>query len=174
MSQRPSGPPSTYPVRILIPTTQLSYLDYLYPNLQVIEMFGAGSFSDKRWVKNFLYGSFNAILTGKAEVSWKAAGFLYTATLSAILADMRLVTTVADAVLDKVVFYEKVIVHNHATINDITLRFEKGNIHPYVLRNLVVGTPAYPLQAVYQVLVNLKNALRALPKDLRRHWKPGY
>jgi hypothetical protein len=66
------------------------------------------------------------------------------------------------------------IVHTRGVLKDLTMRFEKGNVHPQVMRGLVVGTPHYPLQQVYQILVNLKQSLRSLPTQLRKHWKPGY
>jgi hypothetical protein len=171
--QQPSQRTTT-PIRILIPTTQLSYLDYLYPQLEVLEIEGAGSFSDSRFIRTFNYGEFKGILTGRAEVAWAASGTTACSPLRDILTDMRNVTTVADAVLEKVVFYERMIVHDRGVVRDLTLKFEKGNIHPQVMRSLVVGTPNYPLQQVYQILVNLRQSLRSLPKDLRKHWKPGY
>jgi hypothetical protein len=168
-------PSAGLPFRILIPTTQLSFLDFLYPQLQVLEIEGAGSFSDSHWMPSFSYGQFKGILTGRAEVSWHATGLAYTVQLNDVLMDMRRVTTVADAVLDRVVFYERVIAHDRGTINDVTLEFEKGNVHPQVMRGMVIGTPTFPMQAVYQFLVNLKQNIKSsLPKSLRRHWKPGY
>lgn len=58
--------------RILIPTTQLSILNLLNPNLRVYEVSGAGSFSGVQTRLPFTYGEFKGVLTGRAEISWAA------------------------------------------------------------------------------------------------------
>jgi len=81
---------------------------------------------------------------------------------------------VADAVIDKVTFYEPAIVNIRGLMVGLKLRFDKGNVHPWVMRKLAVSPAGIPLEDTYNMLVNFKKSLKSMPKNARKHWKPGY
>jgi hypothetical protein len=162
--------------RILIPTTQLSILSQVNPNLKVFEISGAGSFSGVQSnAIPFTYGIFRGHLSGRAEISWAAGGNpANSAPIPDILADLRKITTVADAVIDTVTFYEPAVINVHGFQVGLKLRFDKGNVHPQIFRKLTESPPGIPLADTYDLLVKFKQSLKSLPKEARKHWKPGY
>lgn len=113
-------------------------------------------------------------MTGRAEISWAAGQLNNTVPIPDILVDLRRITTVADAVLDSATFHVRIVINQQGRPVDLLLKFEKGNVHPQIFRKLTDSPPGMPLGDTYNILVSFKNSLRNLPRDSRRHWKPGY
>src|SRR5207245_2357553 len=161
--------------RILIPTTQLSILSQLNPNLRALEVKAAGTFSGVQSKPiNFTYGIFRGRLSGRAEISWGTNAPHNCAPIPDILAELKKITTVADAVIDSVMFYEPAIVYIHGIAVNLNLKFEKGNVHPEIFKKITDAPPGIPFQDTYDMLVKYRKSLKSLPKDARKHWKPGY
>jgi hypothetical protein len=158
-----------------MPTTQLSILSQLNPNLKAFEISGAGTFSGVQSNPlGFTYGVFKGYLSGRAEISWSAGTTANSAPIPDILANMQQITTVADAVIDSVIFYEPAVINIKGFLVGLKLRFDKGNVHPQIFRKLTESPPGIPLGDTYDMLVKFKKSLKSLPKAARKHWKPGY
>lgn len=80
----------------------------------------------------------------------------------------------ADSTIESVTFYEPAIVYVHGIAVNLKLKFEKGNVHPQIFKKMTEAPPGIPFQDTYDMLVKYKKSLKSLPKEARKHWKPGY
>lgn len=160
------APPPIY--RLVIPANQLAVINQFDPELKVMRIYGAGSFSGSSTEEPFEYGKIVAKPVGSAVVEYNYDQGLKP--LSQIFECCR-GRNIPNVALDTLEYQDSVQVSANKTLY-IALKFEKETILPKKYQKLVING-AFPKQEMYEILREIKRRLEELPDDVKRRWRPS-
>ena len=160
---------STPPIyRLVIPANQLAILNQFDPELNVIRIFGTGSFSGSSSEESFEFGKIIAKPVGNVVLEYDYARGVKPLRKIFECCQSRNIPNVALTYLE----YQDLVEVETSNPLYVALKFEKETILPKKYQALVVDG-RFPKQEMYEILREIKRRLGELPREVVRSWKPS-